>query len=66
MSLVMATLCYRLVVAAPSRPRQHLLDRRKRPPGHAPQETPDCGDREGDEGDQLGDGIGVGPVSGRV
>jgi hypothetical protein len=64
MSLVVATLCYRLVVvAAPGRPRQHLLDRWKRSPDHAPQEAPDFGDRERD---QLGDGVGVRPVSGRL
>ena len=55
MSPVVVAFGHRLVVAAPRRPRQHLLDRRKRPPNDAPEEAPDFGDGQRHEWDQLGD-----------
>jgi hypothetical protein len=70
MALVVAPLGHGLVVAAPQGPRQHVLDGRKRPPDHAPQQAPDFGDRQGNEWDQLGGGEGTDadswPAVGRV
>jgi hypothetical protein len=59
MTLVVTAFGNGLMVAAPGRPGQHVLDGRKRSPDHAPQEAPDFGDGDS-EGDQLGDGDGDG------
>jgi hypothetical protein len=60
MALVVAAFGYRLMVAAPERPGQHIVDRWKRPPDHAAQEAPDFGDGQGDP---LDDGTGVRPAA---
>ncbi len=65
MSLVVAAFGHGLVMAAPPGPRQHVLDRWKRPPHHTPEQASDFGDSEGDERDQLGDGDGSRPAQGR-
>jgi len=59
MSLVVATLRYRLVVASPRRPGEDVLDRGKRSPDHAAEEATNFGDGQGD---QLDDGVDAPPA----
>src|SRR5258707_9706976 len=54
MSLVVTTSGHRLMVPAPRRPSQQVVDRRERPPDHAPEQATYFGDGERD---QVAEGV---------